>query len=192
MRLRAGPCARPPSLVDRTTRSLPLVDHRWERPRTTSTRSASPSPHALQLARSGFDELQVLGQGRRAVSRMRMPLTRHERMFASMRPHPDCPRSSRSSKGPQKTALESQRPRRSETFVQCRRRDSNPRHAPHDSHLIWLNHREFWAAWTHGWTHPRIRMRPIPRVAVLEVPSCDYANPRGPATITRPGARTRG
>jgi hypothetical protein len=45
-------------------------------------------PYVLQLARSGFDQLQVLGQERPAESRVRMPLTCHERMFAWMRPTP--------------------------------------------------------------------------------------------------------
>jgi hypothetical protein len=40
------------------------------------------------------------------------------------------------------TALESQRPRCRGALAECRRRDSNPRHADHDSRLIWLDHRE--------------------------------------------------
>jgi hypothetical protein len=200
MRLRAGPCARPPSLVDRTSRSLPLVESITgesgpERPAPAARHRA---PTVLQLARSGFDELQVLGQERRAVSRMRVPLTRHERMFASVRPHPDCPRSSRSSKGPQKTALESQRPRRSEAFVQCRRRDSSRRHADHDSHLIWLNHREFWALGhtvghirAFGCTPFRVSRCVKSRAAITPTRAVPrQSRARGPAHADRP-ARSR-
>jgi hypothetical protein len=35
---------------------------------------------------------------------------------------------------------------------QCRRRDSNPRHADHDSGRVWLGHRGFRVDWTRGWT----------------------------------------
>jgi hypothetical protein len=51
---------------------------------------------------------------------------------------------------------------------QCRRRDSNPRHADYDSRLIWLNHREFRARWTRRWTQAHTRMHPIPCVAPLK------------------------
>jgi transposase len=38
---------------------------------------------------------------------------------------------------------------------QCRRRDSNPRHAAYDPAALWLPHRASGAGWTRGWTQLR-------------------------------------
>ena len=54
-------------------------------------------------------------------------------------------------------------------LAQCRRRDSNPRHADYDSGQIWLGHREFRAGWTRRWTQPHVRRHGIPRVRRIEL-----------------------
>jgi hypothetical protein len=73
------------------------------------------------------------------------------------------------------TALEGQRPRCCRALAECRRRDSNPRHADYDSGLIWLNDREFEAGWTRRWTQPRLRPHAIPRVSARREQSSGYS-----------------
>jgi hypothetical protein len=51
-----------------------------------------------------------------------------------------------------KMALPSRNPAETGFRGQCRRRDSNPRHADYDPARLWLSHREFRACWTRGWT----------------------------------------
>ena len=67
-----------------------------------------------------------------------------------------------------KTALERQRPRCRGALAQCRRRDSNPRHADYDSRPLWLSHRGFEAGWTSRWTQPHLRPRRVLRVRALQ------------------------
>ena len=56
---------------------------------------------------------------------------------------------------PAEMALQSRKLRDARFRGQCRRRDSNPRHADYDSARLWLSDRRFRADWTRCWTQPQ-------------------------------------